>query len=71
MAEFENDNSKYNAEGYLDLTAHEAINRADEDLNGKRYDYTLHLVEELCDLCGYTIIGPVVLKNKRTGKIGR
>jgi hypothetical protein len=69
---------KRNASGALDLTAYEAIKRADADLEQKRREEEyqkrrklIDLIYKLCDTCGYSIEERIVLKDKETGCIWR
>ena len=63
----------FNASGYYDGTAYEAIKRADQESNKERkkiYDL-IGSIYRLCDKDGYRLEGRIVLKNKKTGKVWR
>ena len=57
-----------NAEGYLDLTAYEAIKRTEED---ERFHMLLHVIRDACTLAGFTLEERIVLRDNRTGKVWR
>ena len=71
------DNLKRNGSGCLDLTAYEAIKnverrskKLDMDLDeGHKLNILLRSIKILCDRSGYSMIGRITLKNKKTGKI--
>lgn len=69
------DDSKRNAEGYLDLTAYEAIKNVTESMpteeEDNRFHKLLHTIFYLCELAGFQIEGRVALKDKKTGRIWR
>lgn len=55
-----------NSEGYTDLTAGEAIEKADRPPHAvKQVIYILHLITSLA---GMEIVGRVTLKDKETGR---
>jgi hypothetical protein len=59
-------NPKLNSSGYRDLTAYEAIKKADktDDLvNG-----LIKTVKSLVDICGFEVIGRIGLRSKVSGK---
>lgn len=61
-----------NASGCLDLTAYEAIKRADREAEAEaRYKKLLSTIFYLCDLAGFRIEGRITIKDKKTGKIWR
>lgn len=60
---------KRNAEGYLDLTAYEALKNIDKE-DARFYDL-LHTIQYLCKLAGFQIEGRIVLRDKRSGRIWR
>lgn len=61
-------NPKKNSEGYLDLTAYEAMNNIDEKEIVRKL---LLKVSRICEKNGYRVIGNITLKNKESGKIWR
>ena len=71
------DELKRNASGCLDPTAYEAIKnidrkttKLDKDLHeGYILNKLINSIKILCDRSGYVVVGRVVLKNKKTGKI--
>ena len=69
---------KRNASGALDLTAYEAIKRADKDLELKHQEEEcqrriklISIILKLCDICGYSVQERIVLKDRKTGRIWR
>lgn len=63
-----NDNRR-NFEGYLDPTAHEAIqNITRED---ERFHKLLYAIFNICELADFKIEGRIVLVDKKTGKTWR
>lgn len=64
-----NENPIRNAEGYLDLTAHDGIERATFDVETHRHTKLLKAIYSICDLAGYHVQGRIVLKDKFTGKV--
>ena len=61
-----------NASGCLDLTAYEAIKRADREADAEaRYKKLLSTIFYICDLAGFHIEGRITIKDKKTGKIWR
>ena len=64
--------SRRNAEGYLDLTAHDAIKRADADKEEEqRHHKLIRTIVYLCNLAGYKVEGRIVLTDRYTGKTWR
>lgn len=62
---------KRNAEGYLDLTAYEALKHIDEDDDIHRFHVLLHNIFHLCEIAGFQIEGRIILKDKKTGHVWR
>lgn len=60
---------KKNAEGYLDLTAYEAIKKADSD--AERFYKLIGCIFRICELSGFHIESRLVVKDLKTGKIWR
>ena len=69
VKKFESENPKTNASGCLDLTAYQAIEKADADLEKSRLPKLIDIIKGLCETCGFTVEGRIVLKGKSTGKI--
>lgn len=63
---------RYNADGYLDLTAYSAIRHVDSEAEAEaRFRKLLSTIFYICDLAGFHIEGRLEIKDKRTGKIWR
>lgn len=60
---------KRNIEGYLDLTAYEAMRNIDRDED--RFHKLLDTIFAICELSGFHIEERIVIKDKKTGKIWR
>jgi hypothetical protein len=65
-----------NSEGYLDLTAYEALRNIEKceksipsEKDELRFRKLLHTIFYLCELAGFQIEGRVVLRDKRTGRL--
>ena len=58
---------KRNIEGYRDDTAYYACEKADRDF--ERFNKVLHLIFDVCDICGFKIDGRITLVDTKTGKI--
>ena len=66
------DDPRYNASGYIDPTAYEAIRNADREANAeRRYKKLLSTIFYICDLAGFHIEGRIEIKDKKTGKVWR
>ncbi len=61
--------SKRNQEGYLDLTAHDALKNIDKE--DERFHKLLHTIFNTCDLAGFKIEGRITLVDKNSGKVWR
>lgn len=61
-------NPKRNSEGYLDLTAYEAMNNIDEKEMVRKL---LLKVSRICERAGYRVEGRITLRNKKSGKVWR
>lgn len=59
---------KRNAEGYLDLTAYEALRHVDEE---ERLRRVIHIIYKVCELAGFEIVNRIALKDKESGEIWR
>lgn len=60
-----------NPEGYLDLTAYEAIKEADKDKDAERFHRLLDVIFSVCELSGFHVEGRIVVRDKRTGRVWR
>lgn len=64
-----------NAEGYIDLTAYEALKNIEKhkhnDDDYVRFRTLLHSIFRLCEIAGFQIEGRIVLKDKRSGHVWR
>ena len=61
-----------NASGYLDLTAYEAIKRADAEAEAEeRFKKLLGTMFYICDLAGFHIEERIAIKDLKTGKVWR
>ena len=60
---------KRNIEGYLDLTAYEAMKNIDRD--EERFHKLLDTIFAICELSGFHIEERIVIKDKKTGRIWR
>lgn len=59
-----------NAEGYLDLTAYEAMKKIqDEARVNERFNKCIHTIFHVCELAGFTLEGRVKLVDRITGKV--
>lgn len=64
----DNKDPRRNSEGYMDLTAYEAIKNVESDY--VRYKKFLGCLFRICEFADY-YIEEIVVKDKRTGKIWR
>lgn len=60
-----------NASGCWDMTAYEAIKKADAEAEQERLGKVIKTIKNVCELAGFSIEGRIVLKDKRTGKVWR
>lgn len=60
--------SKKNSEGYSDMTAYDAIKKADEDAELERFKKLLHTIFHVCEIAGFKVVGRIELVDKRTGR---
>ena len=66
------DDPRRNASGYMDLTAYEAIRKADQEAEAEaRFKKLLSTIFYICDLAGFHIESRLEIKDKKTGKIWR
>lgn len=63
------DDLRKNAEGYLDLTAYEAMKHMEKE--DERFHKLLHTIFYLCELAGFEIEGRIVLVDKKSRRIWR
>ena len=62
-------NPKCNAEGYQDLTAHDAIQNCMTD--DERFHELLHTIFYMASCAGFEVDNRIVLKDLKTGKVWR
>lgn len=62
-------NSKRNASGCYDLTAHKAIENVSRE--DERFHKLLHTIFNICELAGFEVSERIVLTDKQTGRIWR
>ena len=62
---------KRNAEGYLDLTAYEAIKKADRMNDYERHSKCIGCMLRIAELSGYSVEERIILRDKETGDIWR
>lgn len=63
---------RYNASGYLDMTAYKAIEKVDREAEAEaRYKKLLSTIFYICDLAGFHIEGRITIKDKKSGKVWR
>ena len=60
-----------NSEGFDDPTACGAINRADREIDYRRFKKTMRDLHNICAMNGFVIQGRVVLQDKTNGKVWR
>ena len=61
-----------NASGCMDMTAYEAIQRADREADAEaRFKKLLATIFYICDLAGFHIEGRLEIRDKKTGKVWR
>lgn len=58
-----------NSEGYSDPTAYAALKNINRDED--RYRKLRKVILSICDVAGFEIRGPLVLMDKKTGKVWR
>ena len=58
-----------NSEGYSDPTAYAALKNINRDED--RYRKSRKVILSICDVAGFEIRGPLVLMDKKTGKVWR
>lgn len=61
-----------NGEGYEDLTAYRAIQRADryqQDPDKLRHSKIIGAILRICELAGYRVECKIILRDQRTGKL--
>ena len=64
-----NHNPKKNHEGYNDPTTYAAMKKIEAE--NKRFHDLSDVLHTTCALSGFEILGRIVLKDKKTGKIWR
>ncbi len=58
-----------NSEGYSDPTAYAAMRNIDREED--RYRKLRKIILNICDMAGFEIRGPLVLMDKKSGKVWR
>lgn len=61
--------NKKNSEGYSDPTAYAAMRNINREEN--RHRKLRRIILNICDMAGFEIRGPLVLIDKKTGKVWR
>ena len=57
---------RYNAEGYIDPTAHQAMQKMDvEDAQVSRL---IHILKEIIDQAGFDLLARIEIRDRRTGR---
>ena len=64
-----NEDTRKNASGYSDPTAHEAITNVDREQ--ERFNKLLGAIFTICELSGFHVEERMVIKDKKTGRIWR
>ena len=65
-------NNKKNPEGYMDLTAYEAIRNTElEAAREDDFHKLLNTLFDICELSGFHIEGRIAIKDLKTGKVWR
>lgn len=57
--------SKKNSEGYYDPTAYFAMTKIEQE--EQRLRHLKKILNEVCELSGYRLKGPVIFEDKRSG----
>lgn len=63
------DDLRRNSEHYLDPTAHDAIIKADAELEWERHHKLIGALLRICELSDFEVIERIVVRDKRTGKV--
>lgn len=63
------DDLRKNGEGYLDITAYEAMKNVRKE--EERFHKLLHTIFSICEMAGFEVEGRIVLIDKETGRIWR
>ena len=70
--------SIFNASGYVDTTAHDALNNVIEDMQrvpsndpDARNNKMIKAIKQLIDLAGFDLMERIVVRDRKTGKIYR
>ncbi len=60
-----------NAEGYMDTTAHKALNRMQTDAEEAdlRANRLIKIIKNLVDLAGFDLTERIVITDRKTGRI--
>ena len=62
-------NPKKNAEGYPDMTPHDAIKKIEDKRKHDRVHKLVHTLFYIANLAGFEIVGRITLKDKKTGRV--
>ena len=65
----ENGDPRKNAEGYMDLTAHDAIKNVEDE--AEKFNKLKGCILRVCELAGYKFVGEIAVRDRKTGKIWR
>jgi hypothetical protein len=69
---YKGNDPRRNASGCMDLTSYEAIRNIERDEYAeKRYKKLLTTIFNICELAGFSIVGRLEIRDKKTGKIWR
>lgn len=63
-----NDNPRKNASGCTDLTAYEAIKKADADAEHERFKKLIGCIYRIAEIAGF-YVEDIAIRDKRTGKV--
>ena len=64
-------NPKKNAEGYSDMTPHNAVKNVERQNERMRVSKLVRTIFYICNLAGFEVVNRIELKDRKTGKIWR
>ena len=64
-------NPKKNAEGYSDMTPHNAVKNVERQNEHMRVSKLVRTIFYICNLAGFEVVNRIELKDRKTGKIWR
>lgn len=66
-------NPTKNSEGYADPTAYNGLRNIvrEEEQQQKEVSQLIYLMKDLARICGYEVMGRIVVKDTKTGKVWR